>query len=146
MTNCTANPLCAVCVNVSTTQNLCIQCVTNLRRVLNPLTNQCDCVNGYFNSAGQCLACGLGCQLCSSLTNCTSCATLAKPQGDGTCLCPQTTFLAISPDGVSYCQNCGPQCLNCLNLTSCTTCKPNSVLSQGVCTCLSGYFSNLTSG
>ncbi len=96
MTNCSSNPLCAVCVNVSATQNMCIQCVSNLNRVLNPITSQCDCLNGYFNLAGICTPCGKGCQLCSSLTNCTSCATLATPQGDGTCLCPSTTYLAVT--------------------------------------------------
>lgn len=142
MTNCSSNPLCAVCVNVSATQNVCIQCVTNLRRVLNPITNQCDCLNGYFSLSGVCTACGKGCQLCSSLTNCSSCATLANPQGDGTCVCPQTTYLAVTAEGVSYCQNCGPLCISCQNETSCSSCKPNSVATSGVCGCVNGYFLN----
>jgi len=144
MTNCSSNPLCAVCVSVSATQNVCIQCVANLHRVLNPITSQCECINGYFSLGGVCTPCGQGCQLCSSLTNCTSCATLATPQGDGTCLCPQTTYLALTADGVSYCQNCSPLCLSCQNSTFCSTCKSFTVISLGVCSCSIGYFVNST--
>lgn len=97
--NCNLDPFCTQCVNTSSTQQTCIQCNSQLKRVLDLNSHLCVCKSGYYdNKNGNCLPCGHGCLLCTTLVNCTACATLAQANGDGTCKCPASTFLAISSD------------------------------------------------
>lgn len=130
-------------MNSSSTQRICIQCDIASNRIIDLNTNKCVCKNGFFDDGKKnCLPCASGCQICSSYSNCTSCATLATYVGDGTCRCPSGTFFTISSDGVRMCTNCGPLCQQCIDADNCLLCKGLAKLNKGVCSCSTSTFLN----
>jgi hypothetical protein len=143
VSSCPSDPLCFNCLETISGLKVCTQCVAGVNRVLNSSLNRCVCKDGFFDDFGLCVSCAAGCQVCSSLTVCLSCATLATAQTDGSCLCPKRTFLAVSGD-LRFCQNCPELCSTCLNASYCQLCQPSARFYDGACLCIDGYYHNLT--
>ncbi|CAD8062677.1 unnamed protein product [Paramecium primaurelia] len=116
--------LCMDCID----QTSCNQCVA--LSSYNPLSNACECQNGYFSNSIECQMCESPCQNCISLTECTSCIN-------------QTYYIDIT------CIQCISPCLECTASNYCLTCINDSYyLSNNLCVscqspCLTCYNLNL---
>ena len=114
-----------------------------------------DCGDGSYVSKDWCYDCNSECQTCSSLVNCSSCATgyylfnntcsTNCPKGmvkiDNICINSSTCLdhLYIEND---KCLPCSDSCGNCSSQTTCTTCKSSTYLLFGQCVqdCPEGYY------
>ncbi|CAD8156328.1 unnamed protein product [Paramecium octaurelia] len=124
-----------LCLDCST-QTSCNQCVS--LSSYDPITNACECQNGYYSNGLECLLCQSPCVNCTSLTTCTSCIDQTY-YVDITCVqcvspCLQCTasnncFSCINDSyylSNNLCVSCAPPCLTCLDLNFCKTCVNDS--------------------
>ena len=116
----------------------CLNCIDN--RIV--IQGKCVCKPGFYELNGKCVACGSGCQSCTSATVCDTCATGSSPVGDGTCACRTGTIL-VSFSASLYCQPCDINCATCsVAPSNCTSCKTGFSKSptSNTCVCNPGTY------
>ena len=131
---------------------MCSACVATIATLSAGIPSSCLCSDGYYGMPPNCLGCDGTCSKCVDVgaTQCTACQLDASLVSGtiNSCECNSGFF----PDTTSAsCKACDGTCLSCNGATAslCTACYPNASLpssvSTGSCTCLNGFYPNLTS-
>lgn len=110
----TIDPNCAECQLVlGTGDRVCTKCNDLTNWILSADDNKkCECMAGFYLSGTNCVACGSGCQKCTSPTVCTTCALGFSTNVAGTCSCPAGTYLS-RVDNTLQCLRCDANCALC---------------------------------
>lgn len=140
-TPCT-DPLCTTC----TTAAVCTVCAGNATLTV-ATPNPCACNNGFYRNGSICVACPIGCALCTGPNDCSQCRDSANATGFVTRL--NETFACRCVNGfydvntTAVCSPCNPLCATCSGAANnCTSCNAalNFVQSQFSCVCQTGYY------
>ncbi len=85
---------CFPCKTCSSSNKVCLTCLTDLRMIKNSVLSTCECVAGFypnyinrstlFNKTTPCLACPVNCVVCVNSTYCLAC-DLSTYLSGGTC-------------------------------------------------------------
>ena len=88
--------------------NTCLPCSDSLTHCQSCANSSyCDiCEGGFYSSNGACLACPLGCDICSSNT---------------TCLKPSAHYITVN-SSTTFCGTIIPGCYKCITASICTGC------------------------
>ncbi|EAS04000.3 EGF-like domain protein (macronuclear) [Tetrahymena thermophila SB210] len=136
---------CATCASITT----CATCNSSQFRVLNPTSQLCDCMSGYYTSGTQtCQPCDRTCKTCSGSgpNQCLTCDATQNRQyytngGNSSCQCLDN-YYDLPPN--SACSKCHYSCKNCSgsNRNQCTACDPatSRTLTASQCVCPSNLF------
>ncbi|KAL4442386.1 hypothetical protein ABPG74_005727, partial [Tetrahymena malaccensis] len=140
--NCIAcNYKCAQCQQGQPT--ICISCLLSDFRVYNSLTQNCDCVSGYYDKGvSLCDQCDPQCVTCQGANDsCLTCDSLKYRTLDNNNKCGcQPGYFSGDTTNLDVCQKCASKCATCDYKTGlCITCSgSNRDITQN-CNCKSGY-------
>lgn len=106
-------------------------------------------MSGYYDNGVVvgCFGCSISCASCSDYSVCTSCnASFNLILSNNTCICSSGYFFNLTATVSSQlCVACHYSCATCSDSISCSTCQPNrTLLSGGLCNCISGMFDSST--
>lgn len=91
-------------------------------------------MDGYYENAGVCAQCPIGCKTCDSGTTCTACEGDLVIKG-GLCKCPNDGEWADTDFSCKVCADTLPFCLACDRPDFCDTCNATAhrVSKAGKC-------------
>ncbi|EAS03999.2 EGF-like domain protein (macronuclear) [Tetrahymena thermophila SB210] len=136
------NYKCAQCLQGS--PNVCTSCLLSDNRVYNPLSQNCDCINGYYDDgATQCIQCDPQCVTCQDTTgSCLTCDSSKNRTLDSSshkCIC-QNGYFSLDISNQDVCQKCPSVCPDCDKQTGqCKSCFGNNRVLPN-CNCQTGYY------
>lgn len=123
------------CATCNTKWYQCQTCSPGMSRLLNTVTNRCDCQSiSYFE-----MGTNPNCQLCSNyINNCDVCYNQSY------CVtCNSGYYVKANGTGSTICAICTTPCLQCFGTpTNCTDCAAGRLLnySTRTCDCLQGFY------
>jgi len=111
---------------------MCPECVENR----NAVNEVCLCIDGMWDNAGECEACGYPCKTCSDKWSCIECNDIRGPADE--CPCPYGYFeLTGSPE----CYACSFRCAVCeRDADNCTECADSRLNAPYCDECPEGKF------
>ena len=145
---------CSVCSTITnclacTDATTCTTCNAADKFVANNV-GVCVCIDGFWDNAGVCDPCPVGCETCTDLTLCGGCLTpFVFDAFNLLCVCPPDTHYFDS-DNCSLCSFAIPGCKNCSSSAVCLECTAdqlfNPVPVSDKCICSDGFYLDTSTG
>ena len=122
---------------------ICTECKPTHPILFNNLcTDRCE--DPFYESGGQCLPCGVGCERCNSNGYCLDCDSDHLLQ-DGKCVVEcESGFYETNEGGEDFCKECSMANCDSCNANECHICEEGTYLKQGECVlnCGDGFWLN----